>query len=55
MGEMEGPHELLGAVAAGVDLFTLGFVTVATEGGIALGFVFPGVGDEWWGEGWDGE
>ena len=41
VGELDGPHKLLDAIALGVDLFTIPFVTKATEAGIALNFRFP--------------
>ncbi|KAL6722172.1 hypothetical protein ACLMJK_001279 [Lecanora helva] len=41
LGEVKGPHELLNAVALGVDIFTIPFITEATDAGIALDFRFP--------------
>lgn len=37
----EGPGELLRQISLGVDLFVLPFIAKATDGGIALDFVFP--------------
>lgn len=35
------PHALLRAVSFGIDLFTIPFITSATDAGIALDFAFP--------------
>ncbi|QDS68556.1 hypothetical protein FKW77_000074 [Venturia effusa] len=37
----EGPEELLRQISLGVDLFVLPFIAKATDGGVALDFVFP--------------
>ncbi|MCJ1398819.1 hypothetical protein MMC11_002020 [Xylographa trunciseda] len=39
--EPEGPHRVLDEIALGVDLFSLPFLTVATDAGVALTFRFP--------------
>jgi len=41
MGDMNSPHEILHAIALGVDMFTIAFITEATDAGIALDFSFP--------------
>lgn len=38
---LESPHDVLSNVALGIDLFTLPFIGVATDAGIALNFTFP--------------
>ena len=40
IGELSGPHRLLDAIAAGIDLFTIPFTNEATDAGIALAFSF---------------
>ena len=39
---IRSPHQLLGAVAVGVDLFVVPFISAATDAGIALAFKFSG-------------
>lgn len=41
LSAVASPHELLDAIALGVDAFTVPFITDATEAGIALNFSFP--------------
>ena len=41
VGEMNSPHRLLDAIALGIDIFTIRFITEATDAGIALDFSFP--------------
>lgn len=41
MGEMDSPHRILDAIALGVDVFTIPFITEATDAGIALDFALP--------------
>ena len=41
LGEAKSPHNLLAAVALGIDLFTIPFITEATDAGIALDFSLP--------------
>lgn len=36
-----GPHELLRQISLGMDLFTIPFISNATDAGIALDFTFP--------------
>jgi queuine tRNA-ribosyltransferase subunit QTRTD1 len=36
-----GPHELLRQISLGMDLFTIPFITDATDAGIVLDFTFP--------------
>ncbi len=43
--EPSSPHAILDAIAHGVDLITVPFVTQASEHGIALSFTFPNSGD----------
>lgn len=38
---LESPHDVLSNIAIGIDLFTLPFIGVATDAGIALNFTFP--------------
>lgn len=45
LGDATSPHELLDAMALGVDAFTIPFITDATDAGIALGFSFPAHSD----------
>ena len=40
LGELDGPHRLLDAISAGIDVFTVPFVNEATDAGIALNFLF---------------
>lgn len=40
LGEIDSPHQLLDAVAAGIDIFTIPFISEATDAGIALSFSF---------------
>lgn len=42
MDEAANPHQLLRSIGLGVDMFTLVFLTSATDAGISLGFEFPG-------------
>lgn len=39
--DAESPHKVLQQVRWGIDLFNLGFITTATDAGIALDFEFP--------------
>lgn len=41
LGEVNSPHKLLHAIAFEVDIFTIPFLTEATDAGIALDFSFP--------------
>ena len=41
LGPLNNPHELLNAIALGMDIFTIPFITEATDAGIALDFSFP--------------
>lgn len=41
LGEANSPQKLLNAIALGVDIFTIPFITEATDAGIALDFSFP--------------
>ena len=41
LGPSKSPHTLLQAVSLGIDLFTIPFITEATDAGIALDFSFP--------------
>ncbi len=43
LGEVNSPHKLLHAIALEVDIFTIPFITEATDAGIALDFSFPAV------------
>ena len=45
LGNTASPHELLDAMALGMDAFTVAFITDATDAGIALNFVFPAPSD----------
>ena len=45
LGEAKSPHKILDAVALGVDVFTIPFITEATDAGIALDFSFPAIED----------
>lgn len=45
LGEMSSPHKLLDAIALGIDIFTIPFITEATEAGIAVDFSFPATKD----------
>ena len=38
--DIRSPHEILDAVAVGIDIFTLPFIGAATDAGIALDFFF---------------
>lgn len=40
------PHELLRQIGLGMDLFTIPFISAATDSGIALDFTFPGTAVE---------
>lgn len=42
VADLGNPHKIVEAVAAGIDLFTLPFISQATDAGIALDFAFPG-------------
>ncbi len=46
LGEIKGPCQLLEAIAAGVDIFTIPFITEATDAGIALDFSFAVMSNE---------
>ncbi len=41
LGAVNSPHKLLHAIALKVDIFTIPFITEATDAGIALDFSFP--------------
>lgn len=41
LGEASNPHKLLHAIVLGLDIFTIPFITEATDAGIALNFSFP--------------
>ena len=41
LGDATTPHRLLDAMALGMDAFTVPFVGIATDAGIALSFSFP--------------
>ena len=41
LGNPTSPHQLLDAMALGVDAFTVSFILDATDAGIALDFTFP--------------
>ena len=41
LGEAKSPHKLLDAIALGVDILTVPFITEVTNAGIALDFSFP--------------
>ena len=41
LGAATNPHKVLDAMALGIDVFTLPFITDATDAGIALDFAFP--------------
>lgn len=41
LGPSDNPHKILDAVAIGVDIVTIPFITEATDAGIALDFSFP--------------
>lgn len=41
LGDANSPHRLLDAVVFGIDVFTIPFITEATDAGIALNFSFP--------------
>lgn len=41
LGDASSPHKLLDAMALGMDVFTIPFITDATEAGIAFDFSFP--------------
>jgi len=43
LGEANSPQKLLHAIVLGVDIFTVPFITEATDAGIALDFSFPAV------------
>lgn len=45
LGEMNSPHKLLDAIALGIDIFTIPFITETTDAGIALDFSFPAIKD----------
>ena len=45
LGDVTNPHQLLNAIALGVDIFTIPFIPDATDAGIALNFFFPVHGD----------
>ena len=40
IGELDGPHKLLDAIAVGVDMFAVSFINEATDAGIAVKFLF---------------
>lgn len=41
LSEPANPYELLSEVSVGVDIFTVPFISAATDAGIALDFTFP--------------
>ena len=41
IGNINSPHKLLDAIALGIDIFTIPFITETTDAGIALDFRFP--------------
>ena len=45
LGDATSPHRLLDAMALGMDVFTVSFITDATDAGIALDFSFPALSD----------
>lgn len=45
LGAATSPRKLLDAMALGIDVFTLPFITDATDAGIVLDFVFPAHSD----------
>lgn len=45
LGEINSPHKILQAIDLGIDIFTIPFITEATDAGIALDFAFPAVHD----------
>lgn len=45
LGNTTSPHELLDAIALGMDAFTIPFITDATDAGIALAFSLPAPSD----------
>ena len=45
LGDATSPHELLDAMALGIDAFTVPFIADATDAGIALNFTFPAQSD----------
>jgi queuine tRNA-ribosyltransferase subunit QTRTD1 len=46
LGAQETPHDVLRDIGLGVDLMTIPFIGAASDGGIALDFVFPPKKDE---------
>lgn len=48
LGDASNPHRLLDAIALGIDVFTVPFITDATDAGIALNFTFPAHSDAKW-------
>lgn len=45
LGDATSPHNLLDAIALGIDVFTIPFINDSTDAGIALNFSFPAVRD----------
>ena len=45
LGDATSPHELLDAIALGIDTFTIPFISETTDAGIALDFTFPAHSD----------
>ena len=45
LGDASSPHELLDAMALGIDVFTIPFISETTDAGIALDFTFPAHSD----------
>lgn len=45
LGGINSPHKILQAIDLGIDIFTIPFITEATDAGIALDFEFPAVHD----------
>lgn len=43
LGESNSPHRILDQIAAGVDIFTISFITEATDAGISLDFSFTDI------------
>ena len=41
LSEPKSPHKLLDEIALGIDMFTIPFISAATDAGIALDFSFP--------------
>ena len=41
LGDATNPHQLLGAMVLGIDIFTIPFIDEATDAGIAFVFSFP--------------